>query len=213
MMIPKNWPGKHSYSPESVGAEIHIALLRLALYSDALEDRNTITPCIEEKKAHPSIEIRQITSRLFYQGPKPHPLADLKDSEGRDQYGVFAKKKIPKGAPLGECVGEVSLLSLSAAKEKAGSSYNWIVNWKNRVFLCIDSRKIANEMMYVNDYRGLQDAPNAYLAWMINRGFYYLGYAALRDIERNEEIVIDYGKEWEDLYYSRGGPQNSGSFN
>ena len=198
---PKNWPEKFIYSSESVGIEIHIAMLRLALFSNRPEDRHKITSCIEEKRAHPHIEIRKITPRLSYKGPKPHPLANLKGSEGHDQYGVFAKKKIHKHAALGEYVGEVCLLSYSSAEEKKDACFNWIVNWKNLGFLCIDSRKIANELAYVNDYRGLNDAPNAYLAWMINRGFYYLGYAALRNIEQNEEILIDYGNEWANFYH------------
>jgi hypothetical protein len=196
---PKNWPGSFIYSPESVGKEIHIAVLRLALFSTSPEDQKKITPCIEEKRVHPHLEIRKITSQLCYRGPRPHPLSN-RLIEGRDQLGLFAKKKIPKEADLGEFVGEIHLLDSSSALDEKGNGYNWVINWKNQFFVCIDPRKTANELAFANDYRGLQNAPNVYSKWMINRGFYFFGFAASRDIERDEEIVIDYGSEWDRIY-------------
>lgn len=191
---PKNWPGRWIYSPASVGVDAHIALLRLILSSTCQEDQNKITPCIEEQKAHPHLEIRKITPRLSYKGPRPHPLAHLHAFDGEKHRGLFAKKKIPKDTGLGEFVGEVRLLSYSAAKGKS-DTYNLIINWKNQYLVCIDSSKMANEMMCVNDYRGLQEAPNAHLKWMIHRGFYYCCYATSRDIEPDEEIVAYYGPD------------------
>ncbi len=166
-----------------------MTLLRLLLQT---EDYETITPCIEKKRAHPDLEIRKIDSQLIYRGIKPHPLIDQKDSKGRDQYGVFANRKIPKGSALGEFTGEVTLLSLAEAKRQNKIAYNYIIPLNNQNLWCIDSDTIANEMMYVNDYHGIQDAPNAHLTRMVNRGFAYFGYAALRDIEADEEIVVDY---------------------
>lgn len=190
-MSPNNWPKKWIYSPESVGLDIHIDVLRLALCSNRPEDQNKITLCIEEKRVHPHLEIRKITPRLFYKGPQPHPLADCKD-----ERGLFAKKKILKDEDLGEHVGKILFLNHSAAAKQIGASYNWIVNWKNQFFVCIHSQTIANEMMLINDYRGLQEAPNAHIKWMIHRGLPYFGYAASRDIEQDEEVVSDYGTDF-----------------
>ena len=191
---PKNWPGRWIYSPESVGMDINIELLRLVLSATHQEDQYKITPCIEEKKVHPHLEIRKITPRLLYKGPRPHPLAHLMTIDRQKHCGIFANKKIPKDTGLGEFVGKMRLLNYSSARGRT-DTYNLIVNWKNQHLVCIDSRKIANEMMCVNDYRGLQEAPNAHFQWMVNRGFYYCCYATSRDIEPDEEIVSYYGPD------------------
>jgi hypothetical protein len=188
---PKNWPEKHHYSPESIGKETHIVLLRLALLS---EDSDSILPCIEEKRAHPDLVIRKIDSQLSYCGATPHPLAGLKDTKGREHYGLFAARSIPKGSALGEFVGEVTLLSRADAERQQKLAYNFIIPLENQSFWCIDSDTIANEMMYVNDYRGLKDEPNTHLTRMAHRGIFYFVYATLREIEPNEEILVYYGE-------------------
>lgn len=88
----------------------------------------------------------------------------------------------------------MSLLTYDSAVGRS-DTYNLIANWKNRYLVCIDSRKFANEMMCINDYRGLQEAPNTHLQWVINRGYYYCCYAASRDIEQDEELVSYYGPD------------------
>lgn len=197
---PKNWPEPFIYSSESVGADIHIAVLRLALSTNSSKDCHRIIPCIEEKRVHPHLEIRKITPQLSYNESKPHPLIGCQ-IRGRDQLGVFAKKKILKNTDLGEYVGEIHLWNGLSTLVGMGTGYNWIIGWESQSTWCIDARKIANELAFVNDYRGLKDAPNVRPKWMIHRGYYYFGYAALRDIQTNEEIVIDYGKEWAHLYH------------
>jgi len=199
---PKNWPDRYTYSPVSAGEDLSIDLLRLPLISSNPDDVKKIVPVIEETRVHHHLEIRQITSELSYKGPKPHPLAKCKIG-GQPQCGVFVKKKILQGEFLGEFVGQVTLLTPQAAGQKIGASFNWIVNWKNRFFWCIDSRVIANEMMIVNDYRGLQASPNGGLKWIVHRGLYYFGYAAHQDIEPDEEITVDYGKGWMDATEKR----------
>jgi hypothetical protein len=191
---PKNWPGRYTYSSESVGVDINIGLLRLLLFSPYPEDQAKITPCIEEKRVHPHLEIRTITPSLSYKGPKPHPLAHLQMPDGQPHRGLFAREKIPKGTALGEFVGEISLFSYDSLEGKSGT-YTWIAKWKNQYLICIDSRKMANEMMYINDYRGLQEAPNTHLQWLVNRGLCYFGCTTTRDIEPDEEIALFYGSD------------------
>jgi hypothetical protein len=158
---------------------MNIGILRLILSSPYPEDQAKISPCIEEKRIHLHLEMRESTPSLSYKGPKPHPLAHLRTFDGQEHRGVFAKGKIPKGTELGEFVGEISLIPYESLRGKTGT-YTWIVKWKNQYLVCIDSRKIANEMIYINDYRGLQEAPNTHLTWVVNRGFCYCGWALLR---------------------------------
>lgn len=173
-MKPKNWPDKHIYSPESVGVNQHIEILRLAWTSDRLEGR---VDCIEKKRAYPGIEIRKLG--------KGHPLAG--------EFGVFAKARIAVGTFLGEYVGEIHLLSQSSEER----TFDWVIDCGNGFFWCIDSLKVANEMRLVNDFRGLGKGPNAALKRKVHRGFYYAGFETIRDVASGEEILVDYGPWWE----------------
>jgi hypothetical protein len=55
-------------------------------------------------------------------------------------------------------------------------------------------------MTFVNDFRGLGPSPNVHWKWMIHEGIYYFGYATLRDIEPNEELLVNYGASWGGYY-------------
>jgi hypothetical protein len=197
--LPKNWPKKKIYSPESVGIDTSITLLRLALFSDKPEDQNKIVPCIEEKRAHPHLEIRKITSSMTVFDGKPHPLTFFNTPNGEEQYGVFANKRIEKDTALGEYVGEVRPLTYEAAQLEKNSAYSWVL-YKNQIYWHINGNNLANEMAYINDYRGVKETPNASHTWFMHRGYYYFGYIALRTIEPGDEIVVDYGPEWDALF-------------
>lgn len=171
-------------------------MIRHLLFSSREEDLKKKSLCIEEKRVHPHVEIKKITPELQYRGPKPHPLAGFKVFVGHEQHGLFARKKIEKGEELGEYVGEIALLNSMSLEEVKGTGYNWVLSWKSRVLISIDSRKIANEMTFVNDYRGLKAGPNVVGDWMIDEGMAYFGYIASQTIEKDEEIVADYGAEW-----------------
>ena len=49
-------------------------------------------------------------------------------------------------------------------------------------------------------YRGLKEAPNVKTKWIIHRGIAYFGYETIREIEKDEELVVDYGKEWAEAH-------------
>lgn len=182
-MQPANWPSKLVYLPESVGVQVHILLLRLTMASSHLQERASSVPWLDEKKVHPHLEIRRLIP--------PHPLAFVKDAQGREQYGLFAKKPIAKDTFLGEFTGEITLFT--SIKE---CRFNWIAPL-NGNYWCIDSSRRSNELMYVNDYRGLSQAPNAACAQILHRGLYYFGYASLRKIDEDEEIFVWYGPDSE----------------
>ena len=124
----------------------------------------------------------------------PHPLSDSEVFPGHEQHGVFAKRKISKGAELGEYVGEISfgLENLKSFHPFKGV-HCWRVQFGD-VGLNISSKKIANELAFINDYRGLRDTPNVRPTWILHRGVFYFGYETIREIEPMEELLIDYGK-------------------
>ena len=195
-MLPINWPAHFEYSPISISVDISANLLRHLLSSDDLASQTKIVSCIEKQRVHPHLRIQKITKNLRYRGPMPHPLSDLEIFPGHGQHGVFAKCKIPKGAELGEYVG---MISFGCKNFEPFQSFKGVHCWRVEfgvVVLNICSEHIANELAFINDYRGLGDAPNVRSAWILHRGGYYFGYETTRVIEPMEELLADYGKLW-----------------
>lgn len=195
-MKPRNWPKSFTYSPVSSCGDVHPSIFRQWLATGNPQDEHVISPCIEEARVHPHIRIKKITPGLRYKGVSPHPLCNSEVFSGHVQHGVFATKKIAKGVQLGEYVGEV-LLSEESCKSSggAGGLYCWRFSI-NEICVNIYSRNLANELVFVNDFRGLQPHPNVSGKFIIHRGSYYFGYETLRDIEPQEELLIDYGQVW-----------------
>lgn len=201
-MAPKNWPKRLIYSPVAVPINIHPHVLRLCLSTCNPDDLKKICPCIAEKRVHKSLKIQKISALN-----RPHRLLAVEKELQQIQYGLFASKKISKEDELGEYTGRVSFVhkesELSSTHEEHGRSrYCWLLKFNNHLLL-IDAQKVANEMALVNDYRGISEQPNAKAKWMIHQGSYYFGYAALRDIEAGEEIVVDYGKKYWESFAER----------
>ncbi len=193
MKLPINWPINFQYSPISVSVDVSIVLMRRLLSLAKAEDKEKISPWIEQECVHPDIRIEKITCNLTYKGPRPHPLADSEIFPGHVQHGVFALRKIPKGTQLGEYVGEIAFDTKSLTPtERFKGVHRWEVQFGG-LALYISSAHIANELAFVNDYHGLQPQPNVRPTWIEHRGQGYLGYETLRDIEPLEEILTDYG--------------------
>ena len=59
----------------------------------------------------------------------------------------------------------------------------------------VDASQIGNEMRFINDYRGVADAPNVkfYLYRSRVRGYLATVIVALHDIEAGQELLVDYG--------------------
>jgi hypothetical protein len=187
-MLPKNWPEKFLYSPDSICRDIHPHLLQ-----SYLAVKKEMSGKGGEKKVHPHLEIQKITPELEYAGTSPHPLAGQDVFEGHAQHGVFAKKKIGQGISLGEYAGEVFLSkkNMDPYVVKRGGIYCWHL-MINDLWIYIYSGNVANELNFVNDYHGLSESPNVKGKWLQCGGFYYFGYETLREIEPMEEILIDY---------------------
>jgi hypothetical protein len=196
-MIPKSWPKRFKYAKESCSPGIHHCILQQYLRSLNPEDLYKTSKVIEEKCVHPHLQIKKITSSLKIHGQQPHPLANKKTLHGHSNYGIFASEKIYAGAEIGEYVGEICIINPKNSndinsKTHRFSEYKWrfIVN---NVTFEIDAQNVANELALINDYRGLSCAPNVTMVTIIHKGFFYFGYAACCDINKGDELLVDYG--------------------
>jgi hypothetical protein len=182
-MHPKNWPKNFTYSSSYIPKELHPSMLKAFLLNE--RDKKTFYPLIEQKKVHPFLEIRKV--------PENHPLFSKKTPKGDIQRGVFATKKILKNTFLGEYVGQVHIYPLSYKKNFNGE-YAWIIVFEKTHYLVVDARTFANELAFVNDYRKIAPVPNIKGKMVSHLGNLFFGYQTIRDIDKNEEILVDYGK-------------------
>jgi hypothetical protein len=191
MTPPKHWPEKFIYAQTSVLSELQPFLLELALTSEHPDDAHKIVPIIEQQEVHPHMLLQTITD-------PSHPLFNLKTKHGHLQCGVFATEKIPSGTVLGEYVGKIYLVHAEESLEEVSaqnpfSDYTW-TGRRGTAIVIIDAQRIANELAFINDYRGLKNTPNVAAQWIAHRGRDYLVYITMRDVETGEELLISYGK-------------------
>jgi len=109
---------------------------------------------------------------------------------------VFAQDAIPAETEIGEYVGEIAL-GKEAIEEAL--PFKGVHCWKvpfGSIFLYISSERIANELAFVNDYRGIGREPNVRKKWILHRASYYFGFETIRDVKPGEELLVDYGKTW-----------------
>lgn len=197
-MPPKYWPEGFEYTRESLTPEMHPGLFRSLLSAEKTNDLHRISQVIEEKRVHPDLEIKIISKNTLLD--KSHPLADLKSQKGHIHRGVFATKDIPQGVELGEYVGEAYLMSMREFIEVGEtkhslSEYAWRIVGKDYLFF-VDGKKFANELAFVNDYKGLQSRPNVIAHWIGHRGACYFGYSTRYDIRAGEELLADYTHDY-----------------
>jgi len=190
-MKPKNWPKEFQYSSTSIVRDIHPNIFAHFLTSSNPEHLHKISKCIEKQKVHPHLQIKNLLP--------PHPLA--KDRT-RVQRGLFAAKKIPKDTELGEYTGEIWLNWTNAPVHSPQFDYTWVA-FMNGFLINICSLNFANELTFVNDFRGIQDKPNVKDHIIFHRGRCYFGYVTTREILPNEELLIDYGRIWEQFYNTK----------
>ncbi len=189
---PVNWPKGFTYARTSISPEVHPSILQNLFASRNPTDAERVSLRIESQSVHPAIRIKQVEP--------PHLLAGKSVFEGHPQHGVFALEKICDGEEIGEYVGEIQMSS--AGDSGHGGVYCWRVH-VNELIMNINSRRVANELSFINDFRGIADLPNVQEILIVHRGVYYFGYAAIRDIEPSEELLVDYGASWERSFSSK----------
>jgi hypothetical protein len=114
----------------------------------------------------------------------------------KNSRGVFCSKPIREGEILGEYTG-----LLRSEKETSYTS-QYVMTHAQDLF--IDAKNYGNETRFINDYRGIAPGPNVRFTSKPAKPFCYKGKTydnvtviqALRDIEKNEEVLVNYGKEY-----------------
>lgn len=113
--------------------------------------------------------------------------------------GLFATVAIPKGTSLGFYSGQLRKMSPDLVGNDKLLKLREKPPWYPRdvdfsVYNIVDATTDKNNFLkFINDYRGLADAPNVrYLA----NGMFYTD----ADIAENEQLLTDYGARWWDTY-------------
>lgn len=122
------------------------------------------------------------------------------------QYGLFATRKIPANTFILDYVGEVhtdaregSDYDLSLVKVAAADfATEGVVSGDSWISVGVDAAQCGNEARFVNDYRGVVERPNAaFKEARTTRGELRVSvWSGPRGIDKNEEIVVTYGKGW-----------------
>jgi hypothetical protein len=131
------------------------------------------------EKNHSSIE--GIEVRVL---PPNHLLAGEK--------GVFAKKKFEHYDVIGEYTGTI--------KHIDKTTDNNLYIFKLIDNFVIDGEKNSNELKYVNSYINISDSPNLIATVSYIDKYPRVLYICSRDIEIGEELLIDYGDEYNDIH-------------
>ena len=179
-MAPNYFPEGWIYVSETVSSDLHPLILKNLLSTGIEEDEHAVHPLIEAKQVDPRIEIRPISS-------PSHPLYL--------QRGVFAKKNIPRDTDIGQYVGEARFIATEWKLDEKDYDYAWTTKVQNFLFI-IDAKKWANELAFVNDFRGIAEAPSLIPKWVIHRGSFHLIFQTSQDIAADSELLIDYGEEY-----------------
>jgi SET domain-containing protein len=113
------------------------------------------------------------------------------------QKGLFASTYLKKNFMIGKYVGE--LISHSPRDQ----SYLYYVGHIHGNVYYIDAKDYGNEMRYINDFRGIAERANVMFKRQItnNKDQFKVDVSviSLRDIECDEELLIDYGDSfWRD---------------
>jgi SET domain-containing protein len=105
------------------------------------------------------------------------------------QYGLFAKKKIPKSAWIIDYFGYVTL--------EYSKTSDYVLKYIDD--LSIDAEKMGNEARMVNDFRGIRERPNCqFLLYKdLQTNSFKMGVFALNnEIKKGEELCVTYGKSF-----------------
>ncbi|EJD55443.1 hypothetical protein AURDEDRAFT_49930 [Auricularia subglabra TFB-10046 SS5] len=175
---PKGWP----HSIEYITQPRYAAHVPVAIKKHLQGDGRSVpaAPCL-------LVQIRRITTQA-------HP--------AHGQAGLFATRKIAANTFILDYMGEIhtdvretsdydlSLVRLPAAEFAVGEG-DWLSAG-------VDAARCGNEARFVNDYRGVAPRANAvFKEGRTGGGELRIGvWSGSRGIDKNEEIVVSYGKGW-----------------
>ena len=185
-LAPKNWPEGFVYARRCRSSQLHPSLLEEFIKTGCEEDCEITSQVIEKGLIHPSLSLVKITHRMN------HPLSYSKYGK-RSHYGVFASSMIDQEVELGEYVGELQVLAANWKHSLKDFDHAWTLEQGPFLFV-LNAKKVANELAFMNDYRGLADKPNAKPKWVVHQGLYHLVFETITAVNASEELLIDYGE-------------------
>lgn len=118
-------------------------------------------------------------------------------------YGVFAAKRLREADFIGEYAGVVQPETAGTGAEENGGGYESDYSWyylddvPSGPTLEINGRKEGNVLRFVNH----GNAPNVAVEHTLYEGQWLIFFTAAQDIEKDEQLLIDYGGAyWDDGY-------------
>ncbi|KAJ7770793.1 hypothetical protein DFH07DRAFT_805243 [Mycena maculata] len=130
---------------------------------------------VEKTNSQSLVVIRRISSPT-------HP--------AKGQFGLFSTSKIPTKTHIVDYIGEIH------CDEREDSDYDLSLYRDGDLSVGIDASRMGNEGRFVNDYRGVQDKPNAICVDARTRSGLTMRIESCRTIKKGEEILVSYGKAW-----------------
>jgi hypothetical protein len=118
--------------------------------------------------------------------PKGHFLAG--------EQGLFALKRFSKYDIIGEYTGKIVPASV-------GGHYVALLEDKDyNNSMGVDARECGNEMRFINSYLNIADRANVKMRTAYVGSFPHILVLCIEDIEIGEEILLDYGEEYTNMY-------------
>lgn len=106
-------------------------------------------------------------------------------------YGLFTEKTLYEGEFIGEYAGMVMKLDLSS---KLDTTY--LLHYPTRFFsldmYVIDASRVSNLNRFINH----SNIPNLRPEFLLDRGLLHIGLFANRPIKPDEQLTINYGKDY-----------------
>lgn len=178
-----NWPNELRYTHRPIYHASVNTETRQFLQSGVREADST--PC--------KVIIRKIADRA-------HP--------AHGQCGLFAGKRIPPNTFILDYIGKM-LLQRDApshrvstgevhCEDRPESDYDLSLHrFRDGLSVGIDASRVGNEARFTNDYRGVQQKPNAFFTdYRTQSGELRMCIKSRGEVRKGEEILISYGKSW-----------------
>lgn len=107
------------------------------------------------------------------------------------EYGLFADTNLAKNAFIGEYTGVVKRV-FRKNPDINGYCFHYPTRFFSFHYYVIDALSDGNLMRFVNH----SDDPNVLPLWLYSKGLNHLVFIAKRDIQKGEELTVNYGKDY-----------------
>jgi len=111
------------------------------------------------------------------------------------EQGLYTTKKFEKFDVIGEYLGIIV-----GSEVKCGHYLAALEDKSNDESLGLDAANCGNEMRFINSYIGIDFSPNVTMRTVYMNTYPHLVIVATRDIDIGEELLLDYGEAYNQLY-------------